>query len=185
MSDSAEGAEPSQTKRCRDCGQVKPLDQFSPAPRGISGRTSYCKPCMNVRSKASRYKTRAAQGRPVKPRRVVPNGMRWCPDCQTVQPLDNFPINPSGRAGRGRYCLPCHNVRGRENVIKNHGSTRDYHLRRRYGIDSADYDRMLGAQGGTCAGCRKVPPAHVDHDRIRPDCSAWSVVVTGWGCGSL
>jgi hypothetical protein len=119
---------------------------------------------MNIRSKASRYKSRAAAGRPVTPRRVVPTGSRWCPDCRTVQPLENFPSNRSGRGGYGRYCKPCHNVRGREDKIKNHGSTRDYHLRRRYGIDSADFDRMMAAQGGVCGGCGRVPPAHVDHD---------------------
>jgi hypothetical protein len=51
-------------------------------------------------------------------------------------------------------------------VIKNHGSTRDYHLRRRYGIDSADFDRMMLEQDGLCGGCRKVRPERVDHDHV-------------------
>jgi hypothetical protein len=151
-------------KECRDCGALKPLSEFSPAPRGVGGRTSYCKPCMNIRSKASRYKQRAAVGRPVTPRRVVAEGTRWCPDCRTIKPLADFPTNRSGRGGFGRYCKPCHNVRGRENVIKNHGSTRDYHLKRRYGITSADFDQILAAQGGVCAVCRTAKAEHVDHD---------------------
>lgn len=53
---------------------------------------------------------------------------------------------------------------GRENKIKNHGGTRHYHLKRRYGITAADADRMLREQGGLCAICRERPAAHVDHD---------------------
>jgi hypothetical protein len=151
-------------KRCRDCGELKPLEDFSPAPGGVSGRTSYCKPCMNVRSSASRYKHREAKGRPVTPRRVVPDGMRWCPDCQTAKPLTEFPRNRSGKGGHGFYCKPCHNARTRANIVKNHGNSRNYHLKGRYGITGADYDRMLAEQGGLCAGCRKAPPQHVDHD---------------------
>ena len=47
---------------------------------------------------------------------------------------------------------------------------RDYELRRRYGISSADYERMLIAQRGVCAVCEKaefIGPGkrlHVDHD---------------------
>jgi hypothetical protein len=132
--------------------------------RGRDGRGSYCRPCMNVRSLKSRHKTRAAAGRPVKPRRVVPRGHRWCPDCEVVKPFEEFPHNKSGRAGRGRYCLPCHNVRSRANRIKNHGSTREYRLKARYGIGQVDVDRMLADQGGLCLGCDKPDPEHVDHD---------------------
>jgi hypothetical protein len=51
----------------------------------------------------------------------------------------------------------------RENAKRLYGSTRDYHLRRRYGLTSADVDAMIEAQGGTCAVC-PGPPQHVDHD---------------------
>jgi len=39
-------------KRCSDCGQVKPLDEFHRHAGGRSGRANYCKPCM------ARYMTR-------------------------------------------------------------------------------------------------------------------------------
>ncbi|HVW80226.1 MAG TPA: endonuclease VII domain-containing protein [Mycobacteriales bacterium] len=100
----------------------------------------------------------------VREARHVGDGERWCSDCQTAKPLSEFPRNRSDSIGYASYCKPCHNKRGRENRIKHHGSTRDYHLRRRYGIDSADFDRMLAAQGGVCAACRKAEPRHVDHD---------------------
>jgi hypothetical protein len=55
---------------------------------------------------------------------------------------------------------------GRENKIKNHGGTRHYHLKRRYGITGDDADAMLDAQGGLCAVCRERPADHVDHDHL-------------------
>jgi hypothetical protein len=45
---------------------------------------------------------------------------------------------------------------------------REYHLKRKFGMTLADYDRLFAAQGGRCAICEE-PPAegvalHVDHD---------------------
>jgi hypothetical protein len=119
---------------------------------------------MNVRSKASRDKKRAAEGRPVKSRVVCPPGYKYCPDCDQVLPHAAFGSNRSTKDGLTSYCKTCHNERGRRNVQRNHGSTRSYHLKRRYGITAADFDRMAADQGGTCAVCRERPPVHVDHD---------------------
>jgi len=44
-----------------------------------------------------------------------------------------------------------------------HGGSRNYHLRRRYGITVEDYDRMFAEQGGVCAICREAKAEHVDH----------------------
>jgi hypothetical protein len=82
----------------------------------------------------------------------------------TTKPLNEFPRNRSDSTGFASYCKPCHNARGRENRIKNHGSTRRYHLKARYGIDQIDVDRMLMAQAGGCAVCGRPDPEHVDHD---------------------
>ncbi len=45
---------------------------------------------------------------------------------------------------------------------------RESHLRRKYGITIADYDRMFAAQNGVCAICLEARPEertlHVDHD---------------------
>lgn len=32
-------------KACTRCGETKPLEEFSPHPRGIGGRKSWCKAC--------------------------------------------------------------------------------------------------------------------------------------------
>lgn len=164
MSDSAGNFDQTLTKACLDCGETKSVEEFSPSPKGVLGRNSYCKICMRERSKASYRKRRAAAGRTVTEARNVPNGQRWCPDCQTVKPFEDFPRNRSGRDGRGAYCKPCHNARGQETRNRLYGGGREYHLRARYGIGQADYDAMLARQNGVCAGCKKAVPGHVDHD---------------------
>lgn len=54
----------------------------------------------------------------------------------------------------------------RENRIKVQGSTRNYHLKRRYGLTEAEVSQMIQAQGGTCAVCWEGKPEHVDHDHV-------------------
>jgi len=151
-------------KKCRDCGELKPLTEFPPSKRNRDGRVSYCRPCMRKRHQASYRRRMAEQGRTVRELRDVPNGYRWCPDCETVKELSEFPTNPSGRQGYGRYCKPCHNIRGRENRTKNWGSTREYHLQHRYGIGQDEVNDLLELQDGGCGGCRRPDPGHVDHD---------------------
>ena len=118
-----------------------------------------------MRSKAS-YAKRIEEkfGRPVKTPVDVPEGHRFCPDCRCAKPFKDFPRNRSGRGGYGRYCMPCHNVRGAENRKLNWGSTREYHLRRRYRIGQKEFDGLLAGQGGACAICGAPDPQHVDHD---------------------
>jgi hypothetical protein len=79
-------------------------------------------------------------------------------------PLEAFGRNRSSRDGYTSYCKPCHNAKGKQTYIRLYGSTREYHLRRRYGIGQADVDLMLAAQGNKCAVCDKPDPEHVDHD---------------------
>jgi hypothetical protein len=77
--------------------------------------------------------------------------------------VDEFPRNRANADGLGGYCKPCHNAKGKETYTRLYGGTREYHLRRRYGITGADFEAMVQAQGGTCAVC-DGKPEHVDHD---------------------
>jgi hypothetical protein len=152
-------------RRCRDCGEWKPIEEFQSNSRRPGGRGSYCKPCFNKRAKASYAKrVMAEHGREVRQPREVPDGHRYCPDCQAIKSLAEFPLNRAGRGGHGRYCKPCHNVKGRENREKNYGTTREYRLRYRYGIGEKDVAELLAEQGGVCAICGAADPEHVDHD---------------------
>ncbi|GAB2467342.1 hypothetical protein GCM10027265_15800 [Jatrophihabitans fulvus] len=91
-------------------------------------------------------------------------GSKWCPECDAVKLLDAFAPNQAQANGVNPYCTPCFNSIKDRNRAKVHGSTRNYHLKQRYGITEADFDDMLAEQGGVCAICREAPAAHVDHD---------------------
>jgi recombination endonuclease VII len=90
--------------------------------------------------------------------------MKQCLDCNKILDIQYFPRFSSRRDGRHSYCKRCFAKRCEDSKVKLHGSTRDFHLKRRYGLTSADVDRMIGAQGGVCAVCRRRDPQHVDHD---------------------
>lgn len=152
-------------RRCRDCGQWKSLEQFCANSKRPTGRGSYCKDCFNERSKASyARRVREKHGREVRLGLAVPAGHKFCPDCASIKPLAEFPRNRSDSTGYTSYCKPCHNVRGRESRDRLHGGSREYHLRRRYGIGQIEFDEMLAAQAGRRAICGGPDPQHVDHD---------------------
>ena len=153
-------------RKCLDCGQDKALEDFPPAKKRTDGRGSYCRPCMRVRSRESYRRRRAAEGREVLQPRVVPEGYAYCPDCALMRLLSEFPRNAADGQGRQSYCRPCFAARTRASDERHHGSTRDKHLMRRYGLTSRDVDRMSEGQGGVCAVCRERPPEHVDHDHV-------------------
>jgi hypothetical protein len=151
-------------RRCRDCGEWKPLEDFQIVSRRELGRGSYCKPCFNERSKRS-YAMRVAarEGRAVKRRRQDPPGHKFCPACQTVKPHDDFVKTRARTSGLHSYCKECHTRRARQTSPM---SRREHRLRRRYGIGIEDFERMYSEQGGMCAICWAPKPEHVDHDHL-------------------
>ncbi|MQA34600.1 endonuclease [Modestobacter roseus] len=149
-------------KYCRDCGELRPVTEFSSDRRRVDGLSFYCKLHARRRLLASKDARRGAPQRR-HPRQVfVPDGHKWCPDCSTVKPVEEFPLTRRGQA-RYTYCKPCHNIRGKPSKERVGGS-RTYHLKRRYGITAEVADVMLADQGGLCGLCRMAPAAHVDHD---------------------
>ena len=153
-------------KVCRDCGKDLPLTAFSPSKKNRDGRTSYCRPCFRVRDAAYRAARAAAQGKAVRPRAVLPDGQARCPACDTIKPLTDFGRRSGERTGRVSYCYPCFNRIKEESRQRVHGGSRNYHLRRRYGITQAEADAFFDRQGGLCALCRERPAQHVDHDHL-------------------
>jgi len=151
-------------KRCPDCGQLKALEAFGLNKRQPDGRARYCKECFGTRSKASYRKRQSRAGKAVREVHDVPADHKWCPDCDTAKPLEEFCRNRSTKSGYAAYCKSCHNERSREGRERLYGGGREYHLRARYGIGQVHVDAMLAAQGGLCAVCSKPDPEHVDHD---------------------
>lgn len=106
--------------------------------------------------------------------RVLPEGQRFCAACEVVKTLTDFPRNRSDSTGYATYCKPCHNARGKNAKLRLDGGTREYRLRRRYGIGDKEFVDLLAEQGGLCAICGAANPQHLDHDHH-----------TGWVRGIL
>jgi hypothetical protein len=152
-----------ESKFCRDCGEERPITDFTKNRNSRDGFAFYCRNHARRRHQTSRD---ARNGSPTKrhPRGIaVPEGHKWCPDCGEVLPLSAYGRNAASKSGRTSYCKPCHNARGRR-AKELVGGERTYHLRRRYGITGEEADAMLAEQGGLCAICKVAPAAHVDHD---------------------
>jgi recombination endonuclease VII len=92
--------------------------------------------------------------------------MKRCSSCRQWKPLIEFPRNRRSKDGFHCYCKPCHNRIGREYKTRRYGGNRHYHWLQRYGVTAAQVDRLIDAQGGVCAICRRPRPEHVDHDHV-------------------
>ena len=127
-------------KRCKVCGEVKPLDQYYRSAGMKDGHRHDCKAC-NLAAKAARHRANPGPAR----ERV----QQWRRD------------NPE------RYAA--NQARYRADGRKSAADRRSY-LKRTFGITPEQYDEMLDAQGGGCAICRKPPrddiSLHVDHDHV-------------------
>lgn len=152
-----------QQKHCPDCGGERPVSEFTRDKRRRDGLAFYCRSHARLRLRASKARRHGPPRSRHRLDRVVPEGSKWCPDCDEVKPVTEFPATRASGPGRHSYCKPCHNARGRATLEKLGGS-RTYHLKRRYGITADEADEMLAAQGGVCAICRVAPAVHVDHD---------------------
>lgn len=60
----------------------------------------------------------------------------------------------------------------------------DEHLRRKYGLERADYDRMVEAQGNRCLICQREPNGGSHHARLHVDHCHGSGRVRGLLCGN-
>lgn len=124
-------------KRCRKCGELKPLADFYKMRGMRDGHRNECKVC-DLAAKAARYRAN--------PRPAIERANRW----NKAHPDRVAKIRKAYRdSGRGRE------------------NDRRTHLRRKYGITIEHYDEMLASQGGACAICHRSPrpdiSLHVDH----------------------
>jgi recombination endonuclease VII len=150
-------------KHCPDCGRSRPVSSFTRDKRRRDGLAFYCRDHSRQRLKESKARRSGPPQSRHKLDRVVPEGSKWCPDCDTVKPFTDFPTARNNKSGRHTYCKPCHNARGRA-TLERVGGARTYHLKRRYGISAEEADALLAAHGGLCAICKAAPAKQVDHD---------------------
>lgn len=154
-------------KQCNDCHQVLPATAFWRKAASPDGLAPYCKPCFKQHNTDAARRRAAREGvdyTPRVPRQALPPDHKHCPACNEAKPLDAFGRNRSAHDGLTTYCKPCHNETGRRNRERLHGSTRHYHLKRRYGLGADEVAAMIAAQFNVCPICINPSPNHVDHD---------------------
>src|SRR3954469_19726330 len=173
-----------ESKHCRDCGEDRPIEDFTRNRNSRDGYAFYCKKHARRRHRRSRDTRNGALTRRHPRDLVVPPGHKWCPDCGQVLPFHAYGLNAASKTGRTTYCKPCHNARGKS-AKELVGGERTYHLRRRYGITAEDADVMLEEQGGLCATCRAAPAVHVDHDHATGRLRALSCFNCNGGLGQF
>ncbi|WP_245592466.1 endonuclease VII domain-containing protein [Actinomadura rifamycini] len=156
-------------KKCKDCGKVKAAAEFWKRKASPDGLALYCRDCFAQRNSASYRKKQASLGRKTKDfrrRREDPQGMKYCPRCETVKALEDFGNNRSKGSGNSSYCKPCWNTITREHRERRHGSSRNYLLKLRYGLTEEEVRQMTVQQGGVCVICLRAAAKHVDHDHF-------------------
>ena len=88
----------------------------------------------------------------------VPLGMKWCGTCNTVKPVAEFAAGKKQVDGLQGFCRPCGKDKQKAwreaNREKATRLATDCHRRKKFGIEPAEYDRMLESQGGVCAICK-------------------------------
>lgn len=125
-------------RRCTKCERELPLDCFYRAKDGRDGRRGECIDCFKA-YRLARY--------PLVREQAIARAKAW------------------QEANRERHLETQRKRRARPEVK---ARERASYLRRKFGITSAEYERMLAEQGGRCAICKRRPTKgislHVDHE---------------------
>ena len=135
---------------CKSCG-VEP----KALPRHFCPECLLRRQTMDRQIEAARQRAAAVPGemhRGTVPLAAWPPGRRWCSGCQSFRLLADV---ASGRS----QCRPCESAKAHDRMLMD-----------KYGIDRAEYERILvDVQGGRCAICGGRPSSTgtrfaLDHD---------------------
>ncbi len=91
-----------------------------------------------------------------------------CNTCKLLKPLSDFHNDRRKPDGKISRCKPCkaaydqkyfsqQHIQARRKTPEARSKQRDWGLQKRYGLDHAQYQRMLARQGGHCACCSATP----------------------------
>jgi Recombination endonuclease VII len=139
-------------KRCRGCGEVKPISEFHPGSQYRSGYSPACKECALVSQKNAATMKRLAREAEIA--KFVEIGLKECSRCHIVKPLAAFHKDKLTADGYRTYCRQCRNtVESVSSKKHNKEAATDRWFRRAYGITLDQYNAMYEAQEGKCASC--------------------------------
>lgn len=155
-----------QMKRCTICSKEKPLDEFYLSLHGTEGQ---CKKCRDQAKYQHRIEQRIARGLPVKTlttrqsRELFSKGLRYCPTCKRVLPLNDFSTRRAGTK-IAPHCKECTRewslshqdtlgIKKKEKYKKEREKRRDSILRTRFGINLMEYNALLDKQHHQCIIC--------------------------------
>ena len=127
-------------KTCPDCGEAKPLDQFSRALKNKDGRYPYCKTCASVRHKAA-YALRG--------KRSWMND-KTCTWCGVLKPRVEYQKDPDGRVHP--RCKVCE----ADSAAREAAGTRRCTTCRQWKKNDAFYPSKLKLPHVTCIDCTKA-----------------------------
>jgi hypothetical protein len=102
--------QPAGLKRCADCEQVKPLEQFDVHERQAGGYNCYCKPCRSKRNREWRF-LREYGLTPDAHRALLDSQGGLCAICQE-RPAEHVDHDHMTGAVRGVLCFPCNAALG-------------------------------------------------------------------------
>lgn len=109
-------------------------------PRSLAGNISSMPP-----KKGAKYRTDQ--------KLLIEQGLKDCPGCDTVRPLERFHRNRGRSNGYESHCKDCRSRAGSRNELDRMNAAR---FLRRYGITVQQRDEMLDRQQGLCAICSKA-----------------------------
>ena len=92
-------------KYCSACDSLLEFSAFGKAAKNSDGLLHVCKPCNNRRS-AARYVPTPREVNPKRPE-IIPEGKKWCNQCETVKDKSDFSANKNTPDGLSFTCKPC------------------------------------------------------------------------------
>lgn len=103
------------TKRCRQCGETKPTQEFHRNYANLEGLHNLCKTCRRASDKRRFEKIeRVLAGDP-------PTGKKMCAKCKDEMELTNFYVDRTKKDGRKTYCKQCSNEQKKKWLQNNPG----------------------------------------------------------------
>jgi len=142
------------TSWCKECARKAKMTRYW---RGIADQ-------LGQEEAARRQKTKSAK------ERAARLGLRVCARCFSAKKKSDF------YGGHNCYCKKCHieyqkdYLNNPQRKVRRRKQQRNNNLRRKYGIDQAEYERLLRDQRSRCAICNKRPKSRkllaVDHDHM-------------------